>query len=123
MVNIRQEVIVATVIRRDALARPDRTAEFRGARHGAGDVSFIWVVMRPGEGPRLHQHPYAETFIVLEGEATFTVGDEVIVAHPGDIVVGPANVPHRFVNSGPGVLRQIDIHDAPDFATEWLEEA
>ena len=114
---------MAAVIRRDELAAPDESAEFRGVRHGAGNVSFIRVVAQPGEGPRLHRHPYPETFIVLEGEATFTVGDEEIVAHAGDIVVGPANVPHRFVNSGSGVLRQIDIHDAPDFITEWLEEA
>jgi mannose-6-phosphate isomerase-like protein (cupin superfamily) len=116
------EEAMTTVIRRDALARPDDSAEFQGARHGAGDVSFIWVVAQPGDGPRLHRHPYPETFIVLEGEATFTVGDETIVVTAGDIVVGPANVPHRFVNSGSGILRQIDIHDAGDFSTEWLEE-
>jgi hypothetical protein len=27
----------------------------------------------------------------------------------------PANTPHRFVNSGAGVLRQIDIHASPNF--------
>ncbi|MGG7380176.1 cupin domain-containing protein, partial [Escherichia coli] len=33
----------------------------------------------------------------------------------GDIAVVPANTPHRFVNSGDGVLRQIDIHASPQF--------
>jgi len=27
---------------------------------------------------------------------------------------------HGFVNNGPGVLRQIDIHLSPTFITEWL---
>src|SRR5690606_20646263 len=31
----------------------------------------------PGTGPRLHVHPYDETFVVVEGMARFFVGDEV----------------------------------------------
>jgi mannose-6-phosphate isomerase-like protein (cupin superfamily) len=33
----------------------------------------------------------------------------------------PANTPHRFVNTGDGPLKQIDIHVSASFATEWLE--
>jgi hypothetical protein len=29
-------------------------------------------------------------------------------------------VPHRFVNSGTGVLRQVDIHPRGSFITTWL---
>ena len=36
------------------------------------------------------------------------------------ILAAPAGVPHRFVNSGDGPLRQIDIHVSPRFETEWL---
>jgi quercetin dioxygenase-like cupin family protein len=114
---------MATVISRDDLREGDGSASFQGSAHDAGNVSFIWIEAYPGEGPRLHRHPYPETFIVLEGSATFTVGDEQIVAKAGDIVVGPANVPHRFVCNGPGILRQIDIHAAASFTTEWLEDS
>jgi hypothetical protein len=31
-------------------------------------------------------------------------------------------VPHKFVNSGDGRLRQIDIHANATFVTEWLED-
>jgi mannose-6-phosphate isomerase-like protein (cupin superfamily) len=113
---------MATILSRADLVDDGASASFQGALHDAGDVSFIWVEAQPGEGPRLHRHPYVETFILLEGTATFTVGDETVVANPGDIVVGPANVPHRFVNTGTGILRQIDIHDAARFSTEWLED-
>jgi mannose-6-phosphate isomerase-like protein (cupin superfamily) len=33
----------------------------------------------------------------------------------GGIVVIPAETPHRFVNSGDTVLRQIDVHASPTF--------
>ncbi len=85
------------------------------------DVSVIVVDAAPGEGPRLHRHPYREVFVVLEGEATFTLGDEQRVVHGGEIVVAPAGVSHRFVNSGSGRLRQVDVHGHPRFDTEWLE--
>jgi mannose-6-phosphate isomerase-like protein (cupin superfamily) len=84
-------------------------------------VSVIVVDSEPGAGPRLHRHPYEEVFVVLEGEATFTLGDQQRVVGGGEIVVAPAGVPHRFVNSGAGRLRQVDIHPRPRFETEWLE--
>ena len=46
---------------------------------------------------------------------------EVIDASAGQIIVCPANVPHKFENLGPGLLEQIDIHEAGRFETEWLE--
>ena len=49
-----------------------------------------------------------------------TAGDEQLVVGPGDIVVVPAGMPHGFVNSGEGPLRQIDIHLSPRYVTEWL---
>jgi mannose-6-phosphate isomerase-like protein (cupin superfamily) len=37
------------------------------------------------------------------------------------MLIVPADVPHKFVNSGDGPLRQIDIHVSPRFITDWLE--
>ena len=48
--------------------------------------------------------------MVQEGEVTFTVGEATIEVSGGQIVVVPAGVPHKFVNSGSGQLRQVDIH-------------
>jgi mannose-6-phosphate isomerase-like protein (cupin superfamily) len=33
----------------------------------------------------------------------------------------PAGVPHGFVNSGTGPLRQINIHSSGRMITEWIE--
>ena len=48
--------------------------------------------------------------MVQEGAVTFTAGEGVIEASAGQVVVVPAGVPHKFVNSGSGPLRQVDIH-------------
>lgn len=95
---------------------------FEGERYGDIGVSFFLSDTAPGSGPSLHKHPYAEVFIAREGAATFTVGDEVIEAPAGQVVIAPSGTPHRFVNSGAGPLRQIGIHPQNRMVTEWLED-
>lgn len=74
-----------------------------------------------GAGPALHVHPYDEVFIVQLGKARFFVGDEVIDASAGDTVLGPAGVPHRFINLGPGRFQTVDIHLSPKWIQTNLE--
>ena len=66
-----------------------------------GGLTIVEVTMAAGRmaPPHVH-HREEETFWVLEGSLTFHVGDETIDAGPGDVVVGPRDVPHRFV-AGP----------------------
>ncbi len=96
--------------------------EFQGGAYGA-DVSVVFFTTdKIGGGPKLHRHPYAETFIIRTGRALFTVGDRKVEAEAGQIVVAPANVVHKFENLGPGRLETTDLHVAGAFTTEWLEE-
>jgi mannose-6-phosphate isomerase-like protein (cupin superfamily) len=67
----------------------------------------------PDEGPKRHFHPYDEIFLVLEGRATFTLGDSTAEVAAGTIVIGPANVPHKFSNAGSESLRIVTIHPSP----------
>jgi mannose-6-phosphate isomerase-like protein (cupin superfamily) len=106
------------VVERDHL----RDAELQGHDHGDTNVSLIFVDLGPGEGPRLHRHPYEEIFVVLEGQSTFTVGADEVEARPGQIIIVRPGVAHTFVNSGGDRLRQIDIHPSGTFVTEWLED-
>ena len=110
-----------TILNRDELPRDGTSYEFEGYLYGQANVTFILVDAAPGEGPRLHSRPYEEVFIVQEGSATYTVGDEMLEVTAGQIVVVPANVPHKFVNSGAGQLRQVDLHTHKQFITNWLE--
>jgi mannose-6-phosphate isomerase-like protein (cupin superfamily) len=83
-------------------------------------VTIISVDAPPGRGPALHQHTYPELLIVVEGEATFTDGNEEWIVRAGESVYVEADQPHAFVNSGTGRLRQIDVHLSPRFETRWL---
>jgi quercetin dioxygenase-like cupin family protein len=106
----------------DELPWSNIARELVGSDFGMG-ICVILVEAPPGRGPSLHRHPYEEVFITLEGTATFSIGeDERREVVAGAIVVVPAGVWHGFVNSGDGVLRQIDIHVSPSFDTEWRGE-
>ena len=98
------------VINKDELPHGGTPHRFEGYLYGDANVSFFLNETPPGSGPELHKHPYEEVFVVQEGELTFTVGDDSIEATGGQIVVAPAGVPHKFVGSGAGVARHIDIH-------------
>ena len=98
------------LVNKDDLPYGTIAHRFEGYRYGDVNVSFFLVDSPPGGGAVLHTHPYEEVFVTLEGEATFTVGDDTIEVGVGQIVVAPAGVPHKFVNSGIGRLRQVDIH-------------
>lgn len=97
-----------------------RTLRFEGAAHGSG-VSFYLVTNDPGQGPSLHRHPYTETWTVLEGEATITVGDERIVAHAGDTAVVQPDTWHGFINTGAGVLRIMCVHASATLIQQDLD--
>ena len=110
------------VVNKDELENSGSTSEFEGYLHADTDVSFILVDMQPGEGVRLHQHPYQELFIIQEGVATYVVGTTTLQARAGQIIIAQAYTPHQFVNSGEGKLRQVDIHLSKRFITQWLED-
>jgi mannose-6-phosphate isomerase-like protein (cupin superfamily) len=96
------------------------TGNPRGADHGAS-VSLVLDHSVPGHGPRLHRHPYDETWVVIAGELTFHAGDQQLQAGPGDIVIVPPDTPHKFTNNGPERAHLVCIHANPTFETEWLE--
>jgi mannose-6-phosphate isomerase-like protein (cupin superfamily) len=92
-----------------------------GETLGAGITVLTYGNDEPGTGPGLHVHPYDEVFVVTAGRARFFVGEAVIDAEAGETVLGPAGVPHRFVNLGPGRLQTIDIHHSPRWIQTNLE--
>ena len=95
---------------------------FDGFQYADTNVSFFLIDAPPGEGPSLHSHPYEEIFVIQAGEVTFTVGDSTIEASGGQIVIAPAGIPHKFVNSGKTQLRSINIHPTSRMITDWLED-
>ena len=69
-----------------------------GAQTG-GRYALWEAVVFPGGGPPPHTHSREEeSFYVLEGEITFNVGDDRIVARAGASANMPPGVWHRFKN-------------------------
>ena len=112
-----------TIVAFDELEHSEHSHEFVGGEHGDVPFCVILVHSRPGVGPKLHRHPYAEVFVVEAGEATFRIGESTSVVSGGNVVVSPPGEAHGFVNSGDGELRLVAIHGASRFDTEWLEGA
>lgn len=62
-----------------------------------GSFSLVEQLAPAGFGPPLHvHHEDDELFAVLEGEATFWVGDETYPAPAGTVVYLPHGLPHSF---------------------------
>lgn len=93
--------------------------DFVGKPYGAGISVILVSADAAGAGPRLHRHPYPETFVIRRGSALFTVGDQEITGRAGQIIVVPANTPHKFRTLEP--YEAVDIHASDEFVTEWLE--
>jgi quercetin dioxygenase-like cupin family protein len=54
----------------------------------------------PHIGPGLHIHPTGpETFLVIDGSYTFTLGKETIETTKGDFIFIPQNIQHKY-NAG-----------------------
>ena len=75
-----------------ALAEIKATAADTG-----GLLTLIEVTCGPGYATPLHvHHREDEAFWILDGEATFVVGETTLTARAGDYAFGPRDVPHQF---------------------------
>lgn len=88
---------------------------------GSADISIIIESTTvEGVGPRLHLHHYAETFIIRRGSAIFTIGTAQLEGRAGQVLIVPAETPHKF-RTGPKGYEAVHIHANPTFETIWLE--
>ena len=106
----------------DDVRLSETAALFEGADFGS-TTSFFVTDHPPGRGPDLHRHPYDENFVVREGRARFTVGEETIEAVPGQVVIVPPNTWHGFKAAGEGNLKMVCIHPNERVVQEEFEDA
>jgi mannose-6-phosphate isomerase-like protein (cupin superfamily) len=95
---------------------------FEGKSVGTDVTVLFFASDELGAGAALHVHPYDEVFIIRSGRARFTIGKETFEASAGQILFGPAGVPHKFSNLGPGRLETTDIHLSSEFIQTNLED-
>ncbi len=73
-----------------------------------GRYAAFEALVPPGSGPPPHVHSREEeSFLVLEGEMTFYLGDERLVAPPGTFLNMPIGSRHCFRNEGTSPARMI----------------
>ena len=77
--------------------------------------------MPPGGGPPPHTQNDVELFYVLDGEVTFTVEGEEIVAKPGTSVRVEPGVIHAFKNNATGDARML-IQTLPAGMDDYFRE-
>jgi quercetin dioxygenase-like cupin family protein len=75
----------------------------------AGQMTILEITEPPDSAAPLHvHHGEDEAFWILDGSATFEVGDQTIEARAGDYLFGPRDVPHRYT-TGPDGCRMLFI--------------
>ena len=81
-----------------SLAEIKVTAEQTG-----GLLSIVEVTEPPNAAAPLHvHHREDEGFWILEGDATFEVGETTIEMRAGDFAFGPRGIPHRYTVGADG---------------------
>ena len=72
----------------------------------------------------MHTHEREDEFsMVLQGHVGAQVGDEVIVAGPGELIRKPRGVPHAFWNAGDQEARLIELISPAGFEAYFAEMA
>jgi hypothetical protein len=109
------------VIDKDELPHGGTAHAFEGHRYGAANVSFFLTDGPPGDRSGAAQAS-------LRGGLRDSGGRRYVHGrrrhHQGDRQPDRGRTgrrPHKFVNSGTGRTRHIDIHTNRRMTTEWLE--
>jgi mannose-6-phosphate isomerase-like protein (cupin superfamily) len=75
-------------------------------------------------GAAVHTHANEDEYTyVLEGEIGFEIGDETLVARPGELVSKPRGIPHAFWNAGDSPARALEIISPAGFERYFDEIA
>jgi mannose-6-phosphate isomerase-like protein (cupin superfamily) len=99
-----------------------------GHGHRVGNVEFLartvdtprftFGIIEIAPGRELEAHVHADeddAFYIVEGEMTFSFGDETASAPPGTFVLVPPGVEHGFRNDGARPVRMLNIHAPAGF--------
>ena len=93
---------------------------FEGLPRAGIEITVFVVRTPPGMFVELHVHPYAETFVLLEGSGRWTAGNEVVELHANQILVVPPETPHGFRNTGDQPLLLVSIHESGTLEQTFL---
>lgn len=81
-------------------------------------VQTATMRLKPGaaSGPMGNEHAQSEQVLyVVEGEVTAEIGDRKFVMRPGESVIVPRNVPHRFRNESTETALTYNVYSPPAY--------
>ena len=106
------------------VASGDYFVELEGRYYGWNDSTVQISEVGPGCGPPMHTHPVEEIFVLVEGEAAFTIAGETFHTKAPCVVRVPPHTPHSVTSLGTGRTKMVDFFpsnhssgaqaDAPD---------
>lgn len=82
---------------------------FEGQDYGFHGLSFIITETHPCGGPPLHTHDTEEAHVLLDGKASYVIGDKRFTIEGPYIARVPAKVPHTFMNVGAREFRLVAV--------------
>jgi mannose-6-phosphate isomerase-like protein (cupin superfamily) len=82
-----------------------------GGDRTAGSLSLVEHPLQPRAlGSPVHTHRNEDEYsVVLEGRVGAQIGEQTVVAGPGDVLVKPRGVPHAFWNPADQPARLLEI--------------
>ena len=95
-------------------------ALFEGRLRAGVGISMFIARTPPGAAIELHTHPYAETFLLLEGRGRWTAGEDIAELEPNHMRVVPAQTPHGFRNIGAEPLLVVSVHESGTLEQTFL---
>lgn len=79
--------------------------------HTGNAFALLEALVPPNTGPPPHaHHSEDETFVLLDGELDFHVGDDVHRALPGSVIFIPRGTVHHFANIGDGLAKMLFMY-------------
>ena len=82
-----------------------------GGDRTGGSLSLVEHPLQPRSlGSPMHTHRNEDEYsVVLEGQVGAQIGEQTVVAGPGDVLVKPRGVPHAFWNPADQPARLLEI--------------
>jgi quercetin dioxygenase-like cupin family protein len=82
-----------------------------GVTWGGGKLSLVEHPLAPRAlGSPMHTHSHEDEYsYILAGQIGAQVGEEVIMAGPGEVIAKPSGIPHAFWNAGNEPARVLEI--------------
>ena len=96
-----------------------------GGEDTRGNFALVeYLIGARALGAPMHTHEREEEYTyVLEGEVGVQIGDEVLVAEPGDLIFKPRGVPHAFWNAADEPARALEMISPAGFERYFAELA